>query len=72
MSELSERLHVFRHDTTNRITIIGLAAQRIEQIKGDPDKIVKYTTIIKEECAKLDEQLRKFIDFGGLEKCIYG
>jgi len=68
MSEISERSHVFCHDMANRITIIGLAAQRIEQIKDDPDKIVKYTTIIKEECTKSKNHLRKLMDYGGLEK----
>ena len=68
MNKLSQRSQVFRHDMTNRVTIIGLAAQRIEQIKGDPDKIIKYTTIIKEECTKSFKQLRKFMDTGGLEK----
>jgi len=53
---------------TNRITIIGLAAQRIEQIKDDPDKIIKWTTIINEECTKSETLLRKFMDAGGLEK----
>ena len=52
----------------NRITIIGLAAQRIEQIKDDPDKIIKWTTIIKVECTKSENHLRKFMDTGGLEK----
>ena len=68
MTELSERSRVFCHHMANRITIIGLAAQRIEQIKGDPDKIIKYTTIINEECTKSEEQLQKLIDAGGLEK----
>ena len=72
MSEISERSHVFCHDMANRITIIGLAAQRIEQIKGDPDKIIKWTTIINEECRKLEKLLRKLMDSGGLEKWISG
>ena len=68
MSEISERSHVFCHDMVNRITIIGLAAQRIEQIKDAPDKIVKYITIINEECTKSKNHLRKLMDDGGLEK----
>jgi len=52
----------------NRITIIGLAAQRIEQTKDDLDKIMKWIMIIKEECTKSEEQLRKLMDDGGLEK----
>ena len=68
MSELSQRSHVFCHDMANRITIIGLAAQRIEQTKDDLDKIMKWIMIIKEECTKSEEQLRKLMDDGGLEK----
>jgi len=68
MNKLSERSRVFCHDMANRITIIGLAAQRIEQIKGDPDKIIKWTKIINEECTKSENHLRKFMDAGGLEK----
>jgi len=68
MNKLSETSRVFCHGMANRITIIGLAAQRIEQIKDDPDKIIKWTTIINEECTKSETLLRKFMDAGGLEK----
>ena len=65
---LSKRCQTLCHNLTNCLTIIGLAADHMDHKRNDPAEISKWTAVIKEECKKSEQWLRKLIDTGGAEK----